>query len=222
MMDFSVVHPNHTEADARETAALAVEHRANACFSLQTFTGLLVELLADEPDIHVGAVVGFPAGGVLTEIKAAEARALRQIGADELDMVLNVGLMKSGRHDEARDDMQAVVDAAEGVPVKVIMECHYLDADELRRACQLAVEAGAAFVKTGTGYTDPVATPDRIRIMKDSVGDRCQIKAAGGVRSLETLVELYRCGATRFGVSTSSAVAILTECASLPDGCVDV
>jgi deoxyribose-phosphate aldolase len=222
MMDVSAVKPDSSEADVLAMIEVVKARRCVACFSMPSFTPLLVEHLADHEDVAIGGVVGFPSGNVTTETKVAEAVQLRRMGCDELDMVINVGLLKSGRYAAVGADVRAVREAAGDLPLKVILECHYLSDDEVRKACHLCVQAGVAFVKTGTGWTAPAATADRIRIIKEAVGDRCGVKAAGGVRSLELLVELYRLGATRFGVSAGAAVEILNQCAALPGGVVEV
>ena len=221
MIDLSAVTAAHNEADVRRLAQLAREKQCVAAFALPGLTPLLGELLEGEPAIALGGVVGFPSGGTLTAHKAIEARELARLGCRELDMVINIGWLRSGWEAQVRDDIRAVVEAAEGRPVKVILECHYLSEDEIRRGCALCVEAGASFVKTGTGWAPTGATAANIALMKACVGDACQVKAAGGVRTLETLVELHRLGATRFGIGVDSAIRIFEQCAALPGGVVN-
>jgi deoxyribose-phosphate aldolase len=211
MLDVSAVKAQSNEADIREMVAMAKEHRCIACFTLPAMTPFLAELLAGEDDILIGGVAGFPDGAHSTAVKAKEAADAVALGAGEVDMVMNVGFMKSGWLDKVRDDIQAVADACGEVPLKVILECHHLTDDEMRKACELCMDAGAAWVKTGTGWTETGATPERIALMKSVVGDRCQVKASGGVRSLDGLVELYRLGATRFGVGAGSGADIINE-----------
>jgi deoxyribose-phosphate aldolase len=126
-------------------------------------------------------------------------------------MVVNIGLLRSGQLRRAVDDIRPVVEAGSGVPVKVILECHYLTDDEIRLGCQACLEAGAAWVKTGTGWAPTGATPARVALIKSCVGDALGIKAAGGVRDLATVIELYRAGARRFGARVESARRILEE-----------
>jgi deoxyribose-phosphate aldolase len=175
-------------------------------------------MLANDPEVGVGGTVGFPSGAHAPAVKAAEARQLLADGADELDMVINVGLLLSGRCAAVEDDVRAVVEAAEWAPVKVILECHYLNDDQIRRGAELCLRAGAAFVKTGTGWTPTGATPHNISLIKSVVGEKAQIKAAGGIRDLASLVELYRCGARRFGLGLASGAKILAEAAAMPGG----
>jgi deoxyribose-phosphate aldolase len=173
---------------------------------------LVKELLVEEPTIRVSGNVAFPSGGATLAIKVAEARELLSMGCGELDMVLNIGLLRSGRYQIVLDEIGGVVDVAGQTPVKVILECHYLLDDEIRKGCELCIEAGAAFVKTGTGWAPTGATPENVSLIKSCVGDAIGIKAAGGIRRLATLEEMYRLGARRFGIGFSSARSILVEC----------
>ena len=157
-------------------------------------------------------MAGFPSGAHSTATKVAEAREQLALGAAELDMVINVGMLRSGREQYVEDDIRAVVEAAGGVPVKVILEAHYLTDEQIVRGSQLAVRAGAAFVKTGTGWAPTGATLHNIRLIKSAIGESAQIKAAGGVRDLATVLEMIRLGVTRFGLGLASGVKVLEEC----------
>jgi deoxyribose-phosphate aldolase len=221
MMDFSAVQAESSEEDVRDLARWAKECQCAAAFALPSQTPLVAELLADEPAIAIGGVVGFPSGGTTAESKAREAEELLRMGCGELDMVINVGMLRSRRNDRVEDDIRRVVDAAKGAPVKVILECHHLSDDEIRTGCELSVKAGAAWVKTGTGWAPTGATLENVALIRSCVGDAVGIKAAGGVRGLETLVEMYRRGARRFGVGTGSAVKILQQCATRSGGFVE-
>lgn len=211
MLDISAVQPDSTEADIRKMAALACKYSCVACFAMPAYTSLLVDLLKDSPEVNVGGVIGFPSGATTTQAKVAEVNEMIELGCNELDMVINVGRLKSGDYDYVYKDVQAVVMSADDVPVKVILECHYLTADEIKVACDLVIKAGAAFVKTGTGWAPTGATSENIELMKKHVGDRIEVKAAGGVGDLDKLLQLHELGAARFGVSSRSAKLILTE-----------
>ncbi len=211
MLDISAVQPDSTEQDVRVMAALAIEYDCVACFAMPTYMALLVELLKDYPQINAGGVVGFPSGAVTTETKIVEVLHLLDMGASELDMVINIARLKSGDYKYVYEDIQAVVQAAGKVPVKVILECHYLDDKQIQAACKMVIEAGAAFVKTGTGWAATGATVDNIALIKQSVGNWLNVKAAGGVRDLDILLTLYSLGATRFGVSAKSAKLIFQQ-----------
>ena len=157
MLDISAVQPDSSESDVREMAALACKYNCIACFAMPAYTPLLVELLKDYPQVGVAGVVGFPSGATTTSAKVTAVHEMIGMGCNELDTVINIGRVKSGDHNYVYQDMHAVVKAAGDVPVKVILECHYLTDDEIKTACQLATKAGVAFVKTGTGWA-----PDRV------------------------------------------------------------
>ncbi len=211
MLDLSAVRAECDESEVRAIADLARTHRCIAVFALPSLTPLLCELLQGDDAIAAGGVVGFPAGGTTTRMKVAEATELLAMGCRELDMVISVGLLRSGRLREVGEDIRAVVEAARGVPVKVILECHYLSDEQIRQGCACSEEGGAAFVKTGTGWAQTGATLHNVQLMKACVGERLGVKAAGGVRDLKTLLELHRAGASRFGIGLSSARGILRE-----------
>ena len=208
MIDLSCVQSSSTLDDIAGAVDLARQHDVAAVFALPAHIPYMMELVGDS-DIMVGAVVGFPDGAATTAGKAAEAAEQLAMGCGEFDMVNNIAWLKGGKDDLYRNDVAAVVAAAEGKPVKVILECHHLTNDEIVRACWLCVEAGAAFVKTGTGWAPTGATLENVKLMKQTVGDRCQVKAAGGVRGLETLLAMHRLGATRFGIGVGTARTIL-------------
>lgn len=222
MIDLSAVRGNDSLEDIRTLAEQAAKHHCVCAFALPCFTADLRRLLAGAPDVGVGGVVGFPSGAHTTAIKAAEARRGVADGATELDMVINIGWLRSGEDRMVEEDIHHVVEAGEGRPVKVILECHYLTDDQIRRASEVCVRAGAAFVKTGTGWAPAGATAHNVALIKSAVGEAAKIKAAGGVRSLATMLELYRCGATRFGISLSSGLKVLEEIMALPGGSVEV
>jgi deoxyribose-phosphate aldolase len=213
MTDLSAVRAATTEAEVRATAEVARKYRCMCATTLPSHTPLLRGLLADEPEIRVSGNVSFPSGGGTSAMKIAEARELLRMGCDELDMVINVGLLRSGQYQRVLDDIRGVVEVAGTAPVKVILECHYLSDDEIRRGCGLCIEAGAAFVKTSTGWAPTGATLENVALIKSCVGDAIGIKAAGGIRGLETLIEMYRRGARRFGIGLSTATRIFEESA---------
>ncbi len=216
MLDLSAVRAESDESEVRAMADWARKYRCIAAFALPALTPLLCELLRDDEAVAVGGVVGFPSGGETTGMKIREAEELLAMGCRELDMVIGIGLLRSGRLGEVREDIRAVVEAARGAPVKVILECHHLSEEQIRQGCACSEEAGASFVKTGTGWAPTGATLRNVRLMKSCVGDRLGVKAAGGVRDLKTLLELHRAGASRFGIGLSSAKGILRELEARP------
>lgn len=156
-------------------------------------------------DVKTASVIGFPQGANLTATKAQEAAEVIRLGANEVDMVINVGALKSGDSDYVRNDVAGVVQAAHGAGaiVKVIIETSLLTTDEKALACKLAVEAGADFVKTSTGFAGGGATVEDIALMRATVGANIGVKASGGIRSGADAVAMLKAGATRIGASAS-------------------
>lgn len=152
-------------------------------------------------DVLVCTVIGFPLGANTTETKMFEAENAINNGASEVDMVINIGALKDGRYEDVQKDIEGVVGAANGKTVKVIIETVLLNDDEKVKACQLAKEAGADFVKTSTGFAGGGATPEDVKLMKDTVGNELEVKASGGVRNLEDFNKMIDAGATRIGAS---------------------
>ena len=217
MTDLSAVRPDTDEAEIRALAKLAKKYKCICVTTLPCHTPLIKNLLSDEPDIRISGNVSFPSGGGTSTMKVTEAEELLQMGCDELDMVINIGHLRSGQYQRVLDEIRGVVEVAGQAPVKVILECHYLTDDEIRRGCELCIRAGAAFVKTGTGWAPTGATLENIALIKSCVGDAIKIKASGGIRGLETLIEMYRRGARRFGIGLRSAPRIFEQCPSWPD-----
>ncbi|MBB5173715.1 deoxyribose-phosphate aldolase [Texcoconibacillus texcoconensis] len=160
-----------------------------------------------ESDVKVCTVIGFPLGATTPETKAFETKDAIEKGADEVDMVINIGQLKDGQYDAVKRDIQAVVDAANGQAlVKVIIETSLLTDDEKRKACELAVEAGTDYVKTSTGFSTGGATVEDIRLMRETVGPDIGVKASGGMRDRETADAIIEAGASRIGASASVAI----------------
>ena len=190
---------------------MAREFGVAAVFCLPAHVPYMKRKLGAGTGVKVASVSGFPGGAETTHVKAETAKELVRLGCDEVDMVNNIAWLKAGDRAEYVNDVVSVVDAAAGRPVKVILECHWLTDEEIVRACEWCVEAGAAWVKTGTGWAPTGATVERIALMSKAVAGRCRVKAAGGIRSLATLQALYDAGARRFGVGVNSARSILAE-----------
>ena len=205
-IDHSLLKPEMTEAEVAAGCELArAYHVASVCVK-PCHVGLAARLLKGS-DVAVGTVVGFPHGGSTTAIKAAEARQAIADGAVELDMVLNIGELRSGHAEYVKEDIRAVVEAAQGKAlVKVILENAYLTNEEKALACRLAEAAGADFVKTSTGFAPSGATVADLKLMRASVGPRVQVKAAGGVRTLDAILEVIDTGATRVGATATTAI----------------
>jgi len=211
VIDISAVRTDVPESEVRLIAEVAIKYNFVCAFAMPCYTARLVNELRNHDSIMVGGVVGFPSGAETTEIKIETARALLDMGCNELDMVINVGELKSGNIDAVYKDIRAVVEAAGVTPVKSILEISYLTDEEVKTGSRIAADAGVSFVKTGTGWADKPTTVHTIKLIKDAIGDRALIKAAGGVRSLEDLEAMYAAGCSRFGISVTSALKILRE-----------
>lgn len=206
LLDHSVLKPEATREDVLAGAAL-VRARGIGCYCVQPrWVAEAVAALAGSGAV-VASVVAFPHGTSRTPAKVLEARLAVDDGAGELDMVLDLGALRDGQDDAVRDDVAAVVRAAPGVPVKVILETAALADAEKRRACRLARAAGAAFVKTSTGFHPAGgATVADVRLMRETVGTALGVKASGGVRTLADVEAMLGAGASRIGTSASAAI----------------
>jgi deoxyribose-phosphate aldolase len=206
-IDHSLLRPELDDAFVEDGCRLAAEYDvASVC--VRPSDVLRARAILDGTDVAVGTVVGFPHGGHRTAIKVAEARHALEDGATELDMVIQIGALKSGRDDDVRADIAAVVDVAHAADalVKVIFENAYLTDDEKIRACHLSEAAGADFVKTSTGFAPGGATHDDLRLMRANTSARVQVKAAGGVRTLDALIEVMNLGVTRIGATATKTI----------------
>lgn len=159
-----------------------------------------------DSDVNVCTVIGFPLGANTSAVKAFETKDAIANGADEIDMVMNIGALKDKNYDLVRDDVKAVVEAANGTLVKVILETCLLTEDEIKKACELCVEAKADYVKTSTGFSTRGATIEDVRIMKEVVHGKAKVKAAGGVRTPEDMVKIVAAGADRIGTSAGCSL----------------
>ena len=209
-MDHSLLRPELDLDFVRDGVELARRYGVASATVRPADVAFAVDLL-EGSDVFVSTVVGFPHGSSSTETKAFEAERAVELGAREIDMVLNIGRLRSGRAVEVRDDIAAVVAVAQakGAIVKVIFENAYLDDAEKELACRLSEEAGAAFVKTSTGFGKGGATVEDVALMRRVVGADMGVKAAGGVRDYEGLKAMVAAGATRVGAS--AGVKIVQE-----------
>lgn len=181
---------------------------ASVCVN-SSYVPLCAELLKDT-EVKVCTVIGFPLGAMSTAAKAAEARQAILDGAEELDMVIHIGMLKDGNNEYVEQDIHSVVEEARGkATVKVIIETCLLSEEEKIRACMLAKKAGADYVKTSTGFSTGGATAEDITLMKNTVGKDMKVKASGGIRTREKAEEMRKAGADRIG--TSSGIRIVEE-----------
>ena len=204
-IDHTMLKADATSETIRRYCQEALENGfASVC--VNTCHVPLVAEALNGSDVKTCCVVGFPLGAMLTSAKAFEASEAVKAGAQEVDMVINVGAIKDQNWDFVRNDIKAVVEASKPAIVKVIIETCLLTDEEKTKACELSEEAGAAFVKTSTGFSTGGATLDDIRLMKKTVGDRMQVKASGGIRTPEFTIELLEAGADRIGAGNGLAL----------------
>ena len=205
-IDHSLLRPELTEADVIAGCDLANHyHVASVCVKPCHVT--LAKKRLENSDVAVGTVIGFPHGSSTTQTKAFEAREAVDNGAVEVDMVINIGALRSGQAGSVQEDVHAVVEAVRGIAiVKVILENAYLTADEIVLGCKLSEAAGANFVKTSTGFAPSGVTIEDLKLMRASVGPQVQVKAAGGVRTLDALLAVIDVGVTRVGATATAAI----------------
>ncbi|PIT88214.1 MAG: deoxyribose-phosphate aldolase [Candidatus Magasanikbacteria bacterium CG10_big_fil_rev_8_21_14_0_10_36_32] len=205
-IDHTLLKADANETQIRQLCAEAKEYNfASVCVN-SIWTEFCAELLSDT-DVKVCVVVGFPLGATLSEVKSIETKLAIEHGAQEVDMVINIGALKDGKNDFVRDDIKAVVETARGKAlVKVIIENAYLTNEQKVKACQLCKEAGADFVKTSTGFGPSGATVEDVKLMRHTVGEEMGVKAAGGIKTLKDALSMVEAGANRLGCSAGMAI----------------
>ena len=206
MIDHTILKPEADKASIEKLCKEALEYNfASVCIN-PTNVELAAKLLKGS-EVKVCTVIGFPLGANTMEVKAFETKDAIAKGADEVDMVINIGRLKDKDYEYVEKDIKAVVDAADKKALtKVIIETCLLTEEEKVKACELAKKAGADFVKTSTGFSTGGATPEDIKLMRETVGPEMGVKASGGVRSIEDAEAVIKNGATRIGASASIAI----------------
>ncbi|WP_210651552.1 deoxyribose-phosphate aldolase [Nocardioides sp. SYSU D00065] len=215
-VDISCVQAFHTRADLAALAEVATERGFVSAHVLPHWVPVMRELLAGSTTL-VGAPVGFPAGGNATATKVFEARSLLDAGVQELDVVVNVGRLRSGEVDFVRDELAQIVALVAGrLPLRAILEVGHLDDDQIRLGCRAAVEAGVPWVKSGTGWSGVPTSVHHVEVMAQAVAGAAELKAAGGVRDLATVRAMVALGVTRFGMNAAVAAELAAEAAQDP------
>lgn len=210
MIDHTLLKSFATPAQIEQLCKEAAEyHFASVCVN-PAYVALAASLLKGT-GVKVCTVIGFPLGANTSAVKAFEARDAIANGAEEVDMVINVGAMKAGDYELVEKDIKAVVDAADGTLVKVIIETCYLTDEEKVLACKAAAKAGADFVKTSTGFGTGGATPADVALMRSSIPDTMKVKASGGVHNYEEAMAVVEAGASRIGASAGMAIVAAAE-----------
>lgn len=205
LIDHTLLKATATEEDIKKLCAEAIEYDFMSVCVNPVYVSLAKELLRDS-DCLVCTVIGFPLGANTIEIKQAETMDAINNGADEIDMVINVGQAKAHNFDYIQEEISAVVQAAQNRTVKVIIETCYLTDEEKISACHAAAAAGAHFVKTSTGFGTGGATIEDVRLMREVIPSEMSVKASGGIRSLEDLEKMVAAGANRIGASSGVAI----------------
>ena len=210
LIEHTLLRPDASYADIPPLCAEAQQFGFHSVCVNPSFIRMAKELLRAS-NVKMTTVIGFPLGMTLTEVKVFEAMHARLLGADEIDIVINIGALKSGDWATVRKDISDVIMATKGIVHKTIIETCLLDDDEKKKVVEIALEAGSEFIKTSTGFGPRGAKVRDIRFIKDIVGDAAGIKAAGGIRTLRQVQSMLDAGATRIG--TSAGVKILRELA---------
>ena len=205
-IDHTILKPDAKEGDVIKLCREALEYKfASVCVNASNVK--LADSFLHGTDVKVCTVVGFPLGATTKETKAFEAAQAILNGAAEVDMVINIGALKSGKLEEVQEDIQAVADVCKGKALlKVIIETCLLTDEEKTTACELSKKAGANFVKTSTGFSTAGATAEDITLMRRIVGPEMGVKASGGIRNLESTLKMIEAGATRIGASASISI----------------
>lgn len=210
LIDISAVRTHHSLSDIIEMVDIARRYRFINVHTLPCWTKTVSDMLKDDPDVRVGAPVGFPGGGHKTQIKMLEAEQLIADGVEEMDIVMNVGRFKNREFGYVGDELKQIIRLApESILIKVIIELNCLDDSELADACSIVADSGAHFLKTGTGWVPGDANIGRIARIKDLTRGKVQVKAAGGVRTREEFDALLALGVERFGINIASALSIV-------------
>jgi deoxyribose-phosphate aldolase len=206
-IDISCVQAQHTRADIDELVHQAVAGGFVSAHVLPEWLGYLRERL-EGTGVLAGSPVSFPSGGATTATKVTEASELLDLGAQELDVVVAIGRLRSGDDAYVTNELAAIVEVVDGrVPLRAILEVGRLDDDDIRRGVDAAIEAGVPWIKTGTGWSGVATTIEHIRLIADRADGRAALKAAGGIRDLDTVRTMAELGVTRFGMNATAALA---------------
>ncbi len=205
LIDHTQLRAYATEIDMRELCAEAADYDFAAVSINPAWTSFCAKMLAGR-DVGIDTCIAFPLGATTARMKVEEARDAVRNGATEIDMVINIGALKSGYPAYVEQEIAAIVKAVKGTPVKVILETSYLTEEEKIAVCEMSLRSGAAYVKTSTGYGHGGATVEDVRLMKSVVGDELGIKAAGGIRTYGDVLALLEAGATRIGTSAGMTI----------------
>lgn len=210
MIDISAVRTHHNLEDIKEIVEYAKQYSFINVHVLPNWIATLAPMIQEIPDVYLGSPCGFPSGAHATETKLTEARQMIADGVEEMDIVMNVGRFRSGQYDYVLNELKQIIALKKDyMKTKVLIELNCLTDEELPKACEIVMESGADYLKTGTGWVPGGANIERIRRIKSIVGSNVKIKAAGGIRTREELDQLLDIGVERFGINTNSAIELI-------------
>jgi deoxyribose-phosphate aldolase len=217
MIDASTLKLDTSYEDVNDLIDACKKYSFGCCFAWPGYYELLSKELKGTKTAF-GTSLSFPSGQETTFIKVAQAHYFVSLGAAEVDMVMNVGWLKSKRYDEVLEDIKAVRFACKDTSLKVIIEAMLLTDEEITKACEIVMAAGADYVKSGTGFSANPTTIHHVEVMKKAIGNNIKLKVAGGVRDLDTLLKMYKQGADRFGIGLAASIKIMEEALAYPNG----
>lgn len=216
-IDISALKIDTSYQDLEAMVSACRRYDIGCAFIWQGFSADLARMLRGT-NTELGTSLAFPSGQETTENKVQQAIYFMSLGADQIDMVMNVGYLKSGFYDRVHDDIMAVRKTTRGFSLKVIIEAMLLSDEHIVKASEIVRDCGCDYVKSGTGFQSTPTTLHHVALMKKTVGGRCKVKAAGGVRDLDTLVKMYALGVNRFGIGMASAIKIIEQAEAIPGG----
>ena len=203
-VDHSLLKPQLTREEIMEGLLFAKDnHCASVCINPCNLD--MAREVLEGTDVKIGTVIGFPSGAHTTFSKVAEAVDAYARGAVELDMVIDIGALRNGEYEDVKKDIEAVVNATPGI-VKVILETAFLTKEEIKKGCELSEEAGAAYVKTSTGFAPSGATAEDIKLMRETMSEKVHVKAAGGINNLADCIAMIEAGSDRIGISKTKSI----------------
>jgi deoxyribose-phosphate aldolase len=215
LIDASTLKLDTSYEDVNNLIEACRKYRFGCAFAWPAYYEMLSAALKGTATAF-GTSLSFPSGQETTFVKVAQAHYFVSLGAAEVDMVMNVGWLKSKRYNDVLEDIKAVRYACKNTSLKVIIEAMLLSDAEIAEACRVVMDAGADYVKSGTGFSATPTTLHHVEVMKNTIGDAIKLKVAGGVRDLQTLVRMYKVGADRFGIGLAASVNIMEEALALP------
>lgn len=210
MIDISAVRSQHSLKDIQKVVSYAKQYKFINVHVLPCWVSTLAQMLKNVPGVYVGAPVGFPSGAHKTQTKLLEAQQLLLDGVQEMDIVMNIGKLKNKEYPFIQEELSQIISLAKDKALtKVIIEINLLSDDEMLKACDLVIQSGADFVKTGTGWVPGNANIERIAKIKQHCGSSIKVKAAGGIRTMDDFMALVDLGVERMGINTASALKIV-------------